>query len=123
MVKKMVKSSSEKIAGKKSTAKEREELIIENFVGLQKAMTNLSIKFESLSENISRLLQVFEQAAKDITKQGGNREIDSNLIKKIDSLIDQNKTIARGLVLIEEKLKASPSRPSPPIRPKPLPRI
>ena len=47
------------------TAKEREELLIQNFVGLQHAMTNLSIKFEALTDTMVTLLNVFEQAARN----------------------------------------------------------
>jgi len=41
-------------SGKKMSAREREELLIENFVGLQKAMTTLSVRFGDLSDNISK---------------------------------------------------------------------
>ncbi len=88
---------------KKMTAKEREELLIENFVGLQHAMTNLSIKFGALSDNITKLLQVFEESAKSFVS-GGKIEDDS-MLKKIDSLLDQNKTIAKGLILMEGSLR------------------
>ena len=88
---------------KKMTAREREELLIENFAGLQHAMTNLSIKFGGLSDNIVRLLNVFEESAKGFAS--GGRVDDKDLLKKIDSLLDQNRTIAKGLVLMEGKLR------------------
>ena len=93
------KSSSEK----RMTAKEREELLIENFVGLQHAMTNLSVKFGALSDNITKLLQVFEEAAKSFVS--GGKLDDKSMLKKIDSLLDQNKTIAKGLILMEGSLR------------------
>jgi hypothetical protein len=96
-----VKSSESK--EKKMTAREREELLIENFVGLQHAMTNMSIKFGSLSDNMSKLLQVFEEAAKGFVV--GSKGDDKDMLVKLDSLLDQNKTIAKGLVLMEEKVK------------------
>ena len=65
--KEVVKKAPKK---KKMTAREREELLIENFVGLQHAMTNMSIKFGALSDNISKLLQVFEEAAKGFVSGG-----------------------------------------------------
>lgn len=110
---------------KKMTAREREELLIENFVGLQHAMTNLSIKFGALSDNISRLLQVFEESAKNFME--GGRSDDKDMLKKINSLLDQNKTIARGLVLMESKLRgragSDESEDFQRPRPKPLPSI
>ncbi len=101
------------------TAREREELLIENFVGIQSAMTNLAIKFEKLSENITNLLDVFETAAKDFVKDSPEKS-DKDMLNKINSLLEQNKTIAKGLVLMEEKLKhKSPSENN--FRPRPLP--
>ncbi|MBS3088034.1 hypothetical protein J4226_05565 [Candidatus Pacearchaeota archaeon] len=88
---------------KKMTAKEREELLIENFVGLQHAMTNMSIKFGALSDNISKLLQIFEESAKNFVS--GGKPDDKEMLEKIDSLLNQNKTIAKGLVLMEGKLR------------------
>jgi len=99
--KKRVKSSEPK--KKKMTAKEREELLIENFVGLQHAMTNMSIKFGALSDNISKLLQIFEESAKNFVS--GGKPDDTEMLEKIDSLLNQNKTIAKGLVLMEGKLR------------------
>ena len=124
---------SEKGSGKKMTAREREELLIENFVGLQHAMTNLSIKFGSLSDNIVKLLNVFEEAARSFAS--GGRSDDKDMLNKIDSLLNQNKTIAKGLVLMEGKLRGRSEAPQmasgiqapggamPPSRTKPLPNI
>lgn len=124
---------------KRMTAGEREELLIENFVGLQHAMTNLSIKFGNLSDNISQLLQIFEESARNYA-QGGKAD-NTDMLNKINSLLEQNKTIAKGLVLMEGKLRGGPQVQSPfsqtprampqkipqqpqdiPIKPKPLPR-
>jgi len=92
---------------KKMSARDREELLIENFIGLQRAMTHLSVKFENLSDSISKLLNVFELSAKDYLANRGrpNPESDKDLLNKINSLLDQNKTIAKGLVMIEEKVR------------------
>ena len=110
VVKKVVEGESVvKSTKRKMTARQREELLIENFVGLQQAMTNLSIKFGGLSDNISKLLEVFEDAAKSFIKDG--KTDDKEMLNKINALVDQNKTIARGLVLMEGKL-SSPSSPS-----------
>ncbi|MCK4997685.1 hypothetical protein KAS08_05250 [Candidatus Pacearchaeota archaeon] len=96
------KSKSE-LKEKRMTAKERDELLIENFVGLQHAMTNMSIKFGMLSDNMSKLLSVFEEAAKGFVV--GDKSDDKDMLVKIDSLLDQNKTIAKGLVIMEERVK------------------
>ncbi len=125
------KKKTNSTSKKTLNAREREQLLIENFAGLQKAMMNLSIKFETLSDNISNLLNVFELSAKDYV-QRANPENDKELIKKLNSLLDQNKTIAKGLVLIEEKVRhrtdTNPIQRRPTSQPsfsntKPLPRL
>jgi len=91
----------------KDTSK-RDDMLAENFVGLQHAMTNLSIKFGEMSQNITKLLSVFEEAAKDLANT--EKQVDSAFERKLDALIDQNKTIAKGLVLMDGKLKGQMSR-------------
>lgn len=129
------KTAEKKAVGKKPkekrmTAKEREELLVENFVGLQHAMTNMSIKFGMLSNNIGKLLQVFEEAAKNFASSGKTN--DKDMLNKIDSLLEQNKTIAKGLVLMEGKLRGRADEEPrmmqvrtevPHVRPRPLPSI
>ncbi len=113
MVKKDVGSES---SGKKRITKaELENMLIDNFVNLQKVLTDLSSKFDTLSENISKLLQLFEASAKSLVEKQrgipktiqGNVEPKFNpeLLRKLDALLDQNKTIAKGLTLIEARLR------------------
>jgi hypothetical protein len=92
---------------KRMTAKEREELLIENFVGLQRAMINLSMKFENLSDNISKLLNVFEISARDymINKGRQTPEVDRDLLNRINMLVDQNKNIMGSIRALDEKTK------------------
>jgi leucyl aminopeptidase len=101
------------------TKVELEEALINNFTNLQKVLTNLSFKFEDLSDNISKLLQLFEISAKSFaekytskekeeklkeqTKQ--RKETDKQYLKKLDSLLDQNKTIAKGIMLMEGRIR------------------
>jgi len=103
--------SNEESSGKrKMTAREREELLVENFVGIQHVMTNLSIKFGALTDSINKLLEVFEEAAKKFATEevdAGSKEI----LEKIDALLDQNKTLAKGLVLMEGRLRGHTSPP------------
>jgi len=122
---------------KKLSNKELQELLIENFVGLQKAMTNLSIKFEGLSTQMSQLLQIFELAAKNYM-MGESEESKKDVLNKINSLLEQNKVIAGGLIAIEERFRNQPElqeiermapteqdsrMPAPNRQTRPLPRI
>ena len=113
MAKKEVKSSGK--APKKNTGlsnKQIQELLIENFVGLQKAMTNVSIKFESLTSQMTHLLEIFELSAKKISQNKGHAgSLEVDIIRRIDTLLEQNKAIASGIILIEEKLRNQSPRP------------
>ena len=103
---------------KKLSDEDLQKALIENFISLQKVLTNLSIKFDELSSNISKLLQLFEISAKsfaekystgDLTKQS---QADQEFLKKLDSLLDQNKTISKAILLMEEKIR-SRNNPQP----------
>jgi hypothetical protein len=80
--------------------------LIENFVSLQKVLTNLTIKFDALSDNISKLLQLFEISAKTfIRKNEEGVPEDKEILNKLNTLLEQNKTVAKGLTLVEEKIR------------------
>ncbi len=106
-----------------------EKILIQNFVSLQKVMTHLSIKFENLTLQISKLLELFEISAKTLAKKdfesNQSKKDEEKIIKKIDTLLDQNKIIAKGLTLMHEKeygelpIKSFP--PTPQIT-KPMPK-
>ena len=91
----------------------------QNSVAIQKVLTNVSEKLDRLTNQLEEVLELFNKAADSFAKSQGiderkiedtimkerltkSREED-DLIKKLDSLIDQNKTIAKGLVLMEQK--------------------
>ncbi len=108
MIKKDVKMESS--SNKRLTKAELEKMLIENFVNLQRVLTNLSVKFEALSDNISKLLQLFELSAKSLAEKRGGEDNnfppkDQELMNKLEVLLDQNRTIAKGLTLIEGKLR------------------
>lgn len=98
---------------KRMTAAKRQELLIENFIGLQKAMITLSMKFENLSDNMTKLLNVFELSAKDVMANGGrqNPGVDRELMSRINMLLDQNKNIINAVRNLESKQRESPQQP------------
>ncbi|MBU4069390.1 MAG: hypothetical protein KJ646_00235 [Nanoarchaeota archaeon] len=120
MVKK--KSSSKKITKRKTASRKRnprktniirttgeikvERLMIENFISLQKVLTNVSIKFDNLTQQISKLLELFEISAKSLAEKDFNLEQQNKeneqISEKLNNIAEQNKTIARGLTLIHE---------------------
>ena len=90
--------------------------LIENNIGLQKKTTDLLVGINSLTKKVSSLVSLFEGAAKRI-RPGMEEEELKPLLEKLDMLTDQNKTIARGLVLLEEYIREKRK----PFQPKPLP--
>jgi hypothetical protein len=104
------KKVTRKPASKKKTTKKivkpqksYENLLIENFVSLQKVMTNLSMKFSELSQNMSKVLFVFEEAAKNLAIS--EKVMNDQFGKKVDNLVDQNKTLNKNFGLMDERIR------------------
>ena len=105
-------------AAKKSVSRSNggtnvEKALIENFISLQRVMVNLSVKFDNLANQISKLLELFEISAKALAEKNfamTGSMANEKVIQKIDTLLDQNKVIARGLTLMHE-LNSKPMGP------------
>src|SRR3989338_8928682 len=84
-----------------------EEQTIHSLVELQKVHVNLAEKFDKLAVQVENLLALFELAARNFAKQPSmqNTERDKEFLDKIDKLLDQNKLLAKGLSLMEEKMR------------------
>jgi hypothetical protein len=84
-----------------------EKILVENFVSLQRVMTNLALKFDNLSGQLSKLLELFEISAKTLAEKGYSSEqkmeIDPKITEKLNSLLDQNRVIAKGVAMLYEK--------------------
>ncbi|VVB79492.1 Uncharacterised protein [uncultured archaeon] len=91
------------------SAAEREKILIDNFIGLQKVMVNLSMKFENLSDNITKLLGVFENSARDymVNKGRSSPDKDREYLTQLNTLLEQNKAISRGIMQLDERLRSS----------------
>ncbi|MCX6750732.1 MAG: hypothetical protein NTZ83_04700 [Candidatus Pacearchaeota archaeon] len=90
------------------TNPEIENVLVSNFVSLQKVMVNLSTKFEELTNQISKLLELFEISAKALAEKDfdvdKNNRDNTKLLEKLENVLEQNKTIARGLTLMHDKI-------------------
>jgi len=86
---------------------EIQKKLIENLVGLQKIYADTAEKFDKLTNQISNLLSLFEGAARTFAQQPSatNTEKDKEFIDKIDKMLEQNKTLAKGLTMLEEKMR------------------
>ena len=84
-----------------------EHRILENLVELQKIHTNLAEKFDNLSNQIGSLLKLFEMSARSLAENPGIQatEKDKEFLDKIDKLLDQNKVIAKGLTLMDDRIR------------------
>ena len=101
-----------------------EKALVDNFVSLQKIMVNFYSKFDELSSQISKLLNLFEISAKTLAEKEFVAEQDKkdnkDIIKKMEDIIDQNKTIARGITLMHDLVtgeESSAPRFTPPATP------
>lgn len=114
MVRPVVKKSVPRTAAIQKVSIDKK--LIDNFISTQKVLVNLSVKFDNLASQISKLVELFEISAKSLAKKdfdiGGSKEIKDRL----DNLVEQNKLIARGLTLMHDRV-TGPGMPSP----RPLP--
>jgi hypothetical protein len=94
-----------------------EKLLIENFVSLQKVMTTMAGKFDSLSTQMSKLLELFELSAKSLAEKGFSTGEDKKILDKLDSLLEQNRTFAKGIAMLHEREKEEPEEVMMPSRP------
>lgn len=119
-----------------------EEKIVHNLIELQKVHADLADKFNKLSNQLTNLLALFEMTARSFAQQSTSNSLDKDkeFLDKIDKLLDQNKTIAKGLTMMEDKMREklygtqstqpvyqpnsmTQSRPTNLDAPRPLPKI
>ena len=83
-----------------------DKALIDNFIALQRVMLNVSIKFDNLSAQIGKLLDIFEISAKSLARKDfapdrENKDI-RIVIEKLNNLSQQSGLIGKGLALIHE---------------------
>jgi|SRR3989344_1567558 len=99
--------------------KSREEKVVNDLISYNIALQNKTAELISsingLTKKIDVMVSLFEEAAKSI--RAGT---DEPMMKRLDDLLDQNKNIARGLILLEKYIKermvveeSFPPRPLP----------
>ena len=88
--------------------------LVENNLKLQEKTVDLISSINKLTKRMDNMVDIFDEAAKNIKSDQSQP-----LMKKLEDLIDQNKNIARGLILLEKYVKEKSAFSSFP--PKPLP--
>jgi len=84
--------------------------LVENTVLLQKKDAELMTSTKKLTEKIDKMLNVFEEASKHVMEVSEDTRI-TDLTEKLEELLNQNKTIAKGLIMLEQYVR----KRSPPI--------
>ena len=87
---------------------QKEDLIdklIESNILLQKKFMDVIISFQDMTKRLDRMLTLFEEAGKKIS----DVELDEDKMKvlagKVETLLEQNKDIAKGLILLEKYVR------------------
>ena len=133
-----VKRTKRKITKKGRTTKVKyesvkeirvEKALVDNFIGLQKVMVNLSSKFDNLSNQISKLLNLFEISAKSLAQRdvdmGKENKDAKRIIEKLDHISQHAGLIGKGLALIHEhgfetefpeEVQTKPHSPAQPVK-------
>lgn len=97
------KKVNKKTVHKKSTntTNSTDKTVHENFVIIQRVMTELAEKLDNLTSQISGLLNIFETSAQTLAKK--SPENNQDIIQRLDKVIDQNKILAQGISLLHEE--------------------
>ncbi len=75
--------------------------LVKNNILLQQKSADLINSMNNLSKNMDKLVRIFEKAAESI----GKGEIKEPLTAKLAQLIDQNRQLAKGLLMLEQYIK------------------
>jgi|TARA_B100001971_G_C18144735_1_gene512396 hypothetical protein len=89
--------------GEKKTTKTSDNVskqLVESSVALQDKTAELLLVVNKLVQRLDNMVSVFEEASKHI-KSG----LDEPIAKRLEELLEQNKNIARGLILLERYVK------------------
>jgi hypothetical protein len=97
----------------------RDDILVDNFVGLQKAMVNVSVKFGELTDRIDKLLDIYQKAA-DVFVEKQIKEADKriDLDKKVNTVMEQNRVLSRRRTPVPQR-RLAPQMPRPPMAPAP----
>ena len=96
-----------------NTNQDNIKLLVENNVALQNKMVDLVKGVKDLVDRMDQMLLVFNEAS-NFVRLGKSKD---PLVTKLNDLLEQNKNLAKGLLLLEEyvKTKTAPNVSSRPI--------
>lgn len=114
---KEIADEPDKKGGKKHTL----DLMFENFISLQKVLTNVAEDLSQLNAKLENLLNLFEESAKSFSEKRPEDEKAKEIANKIDEISSQNRIIAKGVMLLEQSVRKE--NEEYPFKPKPLPEL
>jgi hypothetical protein len=82
--------------------------LVKNNVILQQKSADLLQNMNTLNKNMTNLVNIFQKAAENIDR-GDEKE---PLTFKLQQLLDQNRQLARGLLLLEQYIKQRTPQPT-----------
>ncbi|HDI02975.1 MAG TPA: hypothetical protein ENF67_00305 [Candidatus Pacearchaeota archaeon] len=77
------------------------ETLLDNTLKLHDLLIKFSSELSELNKKLDSLLSIFENASKAIEE----KPIEKEIVEKLDKLLEQNKTIAKGILLLEKSLR------------------
>ena len=79
--------------------------LISNNVSMQKVATSLLTEIRDLTKRIDKLVGIFEEASKHVGEVDVTDDHLKQLTAKLEVLLEQNKDLAKGLLMLEKYVK------------------
>ena len=100
------KKTVKKKTSVKKVSSTKTDLLVESSVDLQRTILALVESNNALNKKIDTMVNLFDRAAGNIDKikEGETRNVE-NLARRLNSVVNQNKDLAHGLVLLEEYVR------------------
>ena len=88
--------------------------LAESSLKIQSKSVDLISSMEKLTKRIDTMVSLFEEASKHVGEAETTEQRINELTNKLESLLEQNKSIARGLILLEKYVRGKTefTRPS-----------
>ncbi len=97
--------------------------LLENGIQLQKISLNLIKSNNDLTKRIDSLVSLFEEASKNVGKVELSDKNVGRLTSKVEELVEENKDLAKGLVLLERYVRGKSAYEPTSLQPKDLPKF
>ncbi len=82
--------------------------LVEQNINLQHKMVDLMISVKDLTKSVKGMVELFSEAGEHIKKG----KYEDPLLVKLDDLLEQNKNIAKGLLMLEKFVREKQTAPT-----------